>query len=133
MPPSQQSSTSKSDNFDYAAAKTYLQQKQEQLKAQRFRLWQQAEKDTSEIIAMIISKYSPQKIIQWGSVLDSTQFSEMSDIDLAVAGIESVAFLQMLADAEKITNFSLDLIRWENIDQCFQKIILMKGKIVYEK
>lgn len=133
MTPSRQSSTPKSDNFDHAAARAYLRKKQEQLQTQRFRLWQQAEKETNEIIAMIINNYSPQKIIQWGSVLDPTQFSEMSDIDLAVVGIESVTFLKMLADAEEITNFSLDLIRWENIDPCFQKIILMKGKIVYEK
>jgi predicted nucleotidyltransferase len=133
MTPSRQASAPKSDSFNHAAARAYLQKKQERLQAQRFRLWEQAEKETNEIIAMIISNYSPQKIIQWGSVLEPTQFSEMSDIDLAVVGIESVTFLKMLADAEEITNFSLDLIRWENIDPCFQKIILMKGKIVYEK
>ncbi len=119
--------------FDYTAARNYQKQKQEKLEAERFNLWQKAKQDCEKIITVIIDKYEPKKIIQWGSVLDSKHFSEASDIDLAVEGVESVKFLQMLADVEDMTDFSLDLINWENLDASFQKIILMKGIIIYER
>ncbi len=80
---------------------------------------------------MIIEKYQPTQIIQWGSLLQPQHFSEASDIDLAVVGLDAIAFMQLLADAEEMTQFPLDLIQWENIHPSFQKIILMKGKIIY--
>ncbi|MBD2394969.1 nucleotidyltransferase domain-containing protein [Cyanobacterium aponinum FACHB-4101] len=119
--------------FDYTAARNYQRQKQEKLKAERFNLWQQAKQDCEKIIQTIIEKYQPKRIIQWGSLLESKHFSEASDIDLAVEGIESITFFKMLGDVEDLTDFSVDLIRWENLDSSFQKIILMKGKIIYEQ
>lgn len=121
------------DSFNYLSARRWLQRKQEEITERRFQLWQQAEEEANKIINMVINKYRPQRIIQWGSVLDSKYFSEISDIDIAIVGVDSVTFLQILADAEAITRFSLDLIRWENIDPSFQNIILMKGKIIYER
>lgn len=38
-----------------------------------------------------------------------------------------------MADAEEMTQFPLDLVRWENLYPSFQKIILMKGKVIYEQ
>ncbi len=118
--------------FDYSSARIYLQEKQDTLKAQRFDLWKKAQEDTCQIIGVIINKYEPKRIIQWGSVLESRHFSEASDIDLAVEGVDSLKFMEMLATVEDMTSFSLDLVRWENIHSSFQKIILMKGKIIYE-
>lgn len=123
----------KTDLFDYGSARLYLRKKQEKLKNQRFALWQQAQQDAQQIIIMIINQYNPKRIIQWGSVLESKHFSEASDIDIAVEGIGSIEFMRLLAEAEDMTNFSLDLIRWENVDESFQKILLRKGKIVYGK
>lgn len=123
----------KTDLFDYASARTYLRKKQENLKSQRFALWQQAREDAEKIMMMIINKYTPKRIIQWGSVLESQHFSEASDIDIAVEGMDSIEFMRLLGEAEDMTNFSLDLIRWENVDGSFQKILLRKGKIVYGK
>lgn len=121
------------DLFDYASARLYLRKKQENIKSKRFALWQQAQQDAQQIIMMIINKYTPTRIIQWGSVLESKHFSEASDIDIAVEGIDSIEFMRLLGEAENMTNFSLDLIRWENVDRSFQKILLRKGKIVYGK
>ncbi|WP_017293680.1 nucleotidyltransferase family protein [Geminocystis herdmanii] len=121
------------DLFDYASARLYLKKKQENLKSKRLALWQQAQQDAEYIIMMIINKYTPKRIIQWGSVLESKHFSEASDIDIAVEGINSIEFMRLLKEAEDMTNFSLDLIRWENVDGSFQKILLRKGKIVYGK
>jgi predicted nucleotidyltransferase len=113
--------------------RAYLKQKHELLTAKRLELWAIAQQDSQNIIAMIIKKYQPKQIIQWGSVLNAKHFSEASDIDLAVKGLDSITFMQLLADVEEMTQFPLDLIQWENIHPSFQKIILMKGKIVYEQ
>ena len=113
--------------------RAYLKQKHKSLTAKRLELWAIAQQDSQNIIAMIIHKYQPKQIIQWGSVLNAKHFSEASDIDLAVKGLDSITFMQLLADAEEMTQFPLDLIQWENIHPSFQKIILMKGKIVYEQ
>ena len=82
---------------------------------------------------MIIQKYKPKLIIQWGSVLDPTHFSEISDIDLAVIGLDSIVFMRLLADAEAMTNFPIDIVQFEFLHPSFQKIILMKGRVIYGK
>jgi len=125
--------THANEHFDYAAGRAYLEKKQAALRAKRLALWQQAQEDVQKIIEMIIRRYDPQQIIQWGSVLEPEHFSEASDIDLAVAGVDPVLFLRLLADAEVMTEFSLDLIRWEEIQPAFQKVITAKGKVVYAK
>ena len=119
--------------FDYSAARRYLQAKEQALQAQRLGLWEQAREDSQNIIAMIIDGYAPQRIIQWGSVLAPKHFSEASDIDLAIAGLDFRSFMNLVGEAEDLTDFPLDLIRWEDIHPSFQKIILMKGKIIYEQ
>jgi predicted nucleotidyltransferase len=118
--------------FDYSNARQYLKNKKYQLQSQRFSLWQQAKQDSLNIIEMIIQKYHPQYIIQWGSILEPKHFSEVSDIDLAIAGIDSIVFMNLLAEAENLTTFSLDLVRWEELHPSFQNIIAMKGKVIYE-
>lgn len=117
--------------FDYASARQYLKHKQDKAQAQRFSLWQKAKADSVTIIEMIIEKYSPEQIIQWGSILKPEHFSEISDIDLAVSGVDSIVFMDLLADAENLTQFSLDLVRWEELCDPFQRIISMKGTVVY--
>ncbi len=119
--------------FDYAAARHYLQAKQDILRAKRFDLWQKASEDSQNIIDMMIHRYNPQRIIQWGSLLAPKHFSEASDIDLAIAGLDFISFMRLLGDAEDMTDFPLDIIRWEDIHPSFQNIILIKGEVIYAK
>ena len=82
---------------------------------------------------MIISRYSPKKIVQWGSLLDSEQFDENSDIDIALEGISDPAkYFALLGDAMVLTRFPLDIVQLEKIEPEFAEIILSKGKIIYE-
>ncbi len=121
------------DKFDYVAGRVYLQKKQAHLQARRLELWQRAQTDAQNIINMIRCQYKPQRIIQWGSVLEARHFSEASDIDLAIEGVDALVFLQLLGHAEELTDFALDLLRWEEVPPAFQKVLLMKGKVVYAK
>jgi hypothetical protein len=47
----------------------------------------QASSDFSRLVEMILEKFNPDRIYQWGSLLDRGRFSEISDIDIAVEGL----------------------------------------------
>ena len=85
-----------------------------------------ARKDFDAVAAMIASSYNPARISQWGSLLEERHFSEISDIDLAVEGITDPASLSSLrADAERLTEFPLDIVAIEHIRR--------RGKVVYQR
>ena len=115
----------------HTQVRDYLKKKQDNQRAKRLALWESAQQDTENIIGMIIQNYHPKQLIQWGSLLEPRHFSEASDIDLAVVGLDSLSFMRLLADAENMTQFPIDLIQFELIHPSFQKIILKKGKIIY--
>lgn len=125
------SETSFDAAFDVAGARRYLHAREEGRRQSRLALWRRAKADAERLIAEIIMRFGPSRVIQWGSVLEPAHFSEMSDIDLAIEGVGSVAFLDLLRVAEEYTSFPLDVVRWENLEPEFQRIILMKGKVRY--
>jgi predicted nucleotidyltransferase len=47
-----------------------------------------ARKDFDRIVDHIARTYRPKRIWQWGSLIDGHHFSERSDIDIAIEGIE---------------------------------------------
>ena len=40
------------------------------------------------IVALLIQKYHPRRIYQWGSLLNQVHFSSISDIDIAVNAVK---------------------------------------------
>ena len=98
---------------------------------QRFAL---AWDDLRRIIDMLITRYRPCRIVQWGSLLDRRKYWERSDIDLAVEGIEDAeTFFRLYGDADRLTRFPLDLVALERIEPEFADLIRAKGKVVYER
>ena len=96
-------------------------------------LYEAAQRDAGAIIRHIAERYCPLRIYQWGSLVGGSHFSEMSDIDIAVEGIPDPAvFFQILADAEKMTTFPLDIVQMETIDPIFAEGIRKKGYCAYE-
>jgi predicted nucleotidyltransferase len=92
-----------------------------------------ATRDFDRIVGMIVEKYSPKRIVQWGSLLDAEQFDDHSDIDIAVEGIlDAESYFALLGDAMKLTRFPLDIVQLEKIEPEFAELILFKGRIVYE-
>ena len=86
------------------------------------------------IFRMIRQKYNPKKIYQWGSLLDRAKFQEISDIDIAVEGLLSVEDLfALLGDAEKLSDFPLDIVELERIHPLRAKSIRERGRLVYER
>jgi predicted nucleotidyltransferase len=121
-------------DFNYPKARQFLENKekvrQEGLDQRFYQAWQDFEK----IITSIIQKYNPERIYQWGSLLNREIFSEISDIDIAVEGITSAElFFQLYGDIMNLTDFSIDLIQIEKIEPEFAELIKSKGKIIYER
>lgn len=97
------------------------------------KLYLKAVCDFNAIVEMIKKKYSPSRIVQWGSLLNRHLFNEISDIDIAIEGVESAErFFALLKDAETLTDFSLDIVRLEKIDPVHKESIEKKGKVVYD-
>ncbi|MFH1961267.1 MAG: nucleotidyltransferase domain-containing protein [bacterium] len=99
----------------------------------RLKRFDAATTDFCAIVQMIISRYSPKKIVQWGSLLFPEQFDENSDIDIAIEGISDAArYFSLLGDAMELTRFPLDIVQLEKIEPEFAELILLKGKVIYE-
>jgi len=93
-----------------------------------------AQRDFDRIIQRIIDKYYPLRIFQWGSLLHPEDFSEISDIDIAVEGIASTEqFFSLLSEADELTDFPLDIVELEKIHPLHAESIRKKGRIVYER
>ena len=121
------------DTFDYKQASNFLEEKESLEKEKNFKLYREATRDAELIIDMIRS-YNPDRIYQWGSLLDSDMFDSNSDIDIAVEGINSVEdFFELYGKALSMTDFPLDLIEIEKIDTIHAESIKRRGKVVYEK
>lgn len=61
----------------------------------------QARADFAAIVEMIITDYKPERVYQWGSPVDGKAFQEISDIDIAVAGIEDPKMFLRLYEKAK--------------------------------
>jgi predicted nucleotidyltransferase len=123
----------KQPEFNIKAAKNNLDKKIALNKTRLDLKYKKANKDFSAISKMIIKKYNPDRIYQWGSLLNRNHFSEISDIDIAIEGIASAeTFFAISADAEKLTTFPLDIIQIEKVHPLHAESIRKKGKLIYE-
>lgn len=93
-----------------------------------------ARRDFDAVVDMIVKKYGPIRIYQWGSLLEDRHFSELSDIDIAVEGITDAAALSNLyAEAEQLTHLPLDIVAIEHIHSAYAEYIRRHGRVVYER
>jgi predicted nucleotidyltransferase len=119
---------------DRDAVKRFLQEKWRREREVNFRLWAEAWRDFEAIVEMLIQKYNPRRIYQWGSVLKRDEFCEISDIDIGVEGIGGAErFFAVYGEAAAMTRFPLDLVEMEKIEPEFAELIKLKGRLVYER
>ena len=115
-------------------ARTFLEGKEASRRHKLDALFARATDDFGKILELIVGKYRPLRVYQWGSLLDRSKFREYSDIDIAVEGVDTPEeFFCMFGEAEKLTSFSLDLLDINKIAPEFADIIRMKGRVVYER
>ena len=119
---------------DIAPYRAFWEEKQ---KARQQRLdvsYAEAVADFERITAFIIEKYNPNRIWQWGSLLHRKHFSEISDIDIALEGLDSFeTYAAIWAEVSEMTTFSVDLIEMERIGLENANHIREFGRMVYER
>lgn len=79
-------------------------------------------------IATYLLDQGANRVIGVGSTFDATRpFTDRSDIDLVVAGIEPRDFYAVSARAAALTDFTLDLTPFENMTTSFRRGIDQYG------
>lgn len=89
---------------------------------------EKARADFDIIVAHIIQKYRPIRVYQWGSLLDDRRFTEISDVDIALEGLQGpLDGLHVLADAEEMADIAVDIVELERIHPLHAKSIREGG------
>ena len=73
--------------IDLDRARAFQTDKERRRRARIDARFEQATRDASAIVAAIAEQVNPRRIYQWGSLLDRSRFSEISDLDFAIEGI----------------------------------------------
>ncbi len=95
---------------------------------------ERARNDAEEIIKHITRRYNPRRIYQWGSLVRGEHFSERSDIDIAVEGLERPeTVFRILEDAENMTDFPVDIVELEKIAPEYAEGIRKRGVLRHER
>jgi len=119
---------------DLKKMRAFQSRKRAQKERRCIELFKKANRDFQRIVIMIIKKYQPTRLYQWGSLLDQKKFKEYSDIDIAIEGItEPEIFFTLLDDADRMTEFPVDIVALESIHLLHANSIRTKGKIIYGK
>ena len=119
---------------DLEQVRKFLTQKDERRRCLLNIRWEAAKRDFQAIVDHICRVYAPRRIYQWGSLLDLSSFSEISDIDIALEGVRGVEeYFAILGDAMKMTDFPLDIVEMEKLVPETAEGIRKRGRVVYER
>lgn len=109
-------------------------QRQERRRRELEQRLETARKDFDRIVDHIARTYRPKRIWQWGSLIDGHHFSERSDIDIALEGIDDPkTFFAILGDAMDMSGLPVDVVQIETIHPAYADSIRSRGRIVYER
>ena len=118
--------------FNLEKAREFLRNKKKHKEALINRRFQKARNDFEQITAMIRKTYKPGAIYQCGSLPNRDRLTDISDIDIALAGdIPAEAFFEMYGKAMEMTDLPLDIIELDKIHALHAQSIREKGRVVY--
>ena len=121
-------------SFDMEAARRSYRERQHAHRHALRKRWTAAKSDADAIVAGIRERWNPERIVVWGSLLRPELFTEYSDIDIAVEGVNDMEqWSEMERWALQQTEFSLDLIPLDKIHPEHRTRILNKGMVVHER
>ena len=93
-----------------------------------------ATRDARAIVSEIAAQVNPRRIYQWGSLLNRDRFSEISDLDIAVEGLNGPAeFFRILGIAMNGTTLPVDIVELEKVPADVAERIRKQGALVHER
>ncbi len=120
--------------IDLDRVRVFLRDKERRRRAAVDARFERAGRDARAIVAQIAAEVNPQRIYQWGSLLDRTRFSEISDIDIAVEGLRGPAeFFRTLGIAMEGTSLPVDVVEIERVPADTAERIRTRGVLVHER
>jgi uncharacterized protein len=116
---------------DFAIYQKTLKQRQEshleKLAHRREQGWLLA-KQAAELLKLT---YGAKQVILFGSLVHRHWFSATSDIDLAVWGLDSLAYLTAIARLQDLSSdFKVDLVRMEQCPSELEAVIFSNGQLL---
>lgn len=120
--------------IDIDAVRDFLRNKEMERSRSLDERFAQASYDFGRLVDMMVEKFNPRRIYQWGSLLDREKFSEISDIDIAVEGLSGPEeFFALLGEALPLTDFPLDIVEIEKVGDDNARYIREYGRMIYER
>ena len=118
--------------IDLDKVRSFLTEKESRRQAALDERFREAADDCARIIEHITKNHSVGRIYQWGSLLDRSSFSEISDIDIALEGVKTYeAFSRILGEASAMTSFALDIVQLERVGEENARYIRENGRLVH--
>lgn len=120
--------------IDVRQAKRWLEQRDAERHDRLEKRWAEARDDAERLIRHIVANYRPHRVWQWGSVLRKERFSDISDIDIAVEGLQSAEdYFRLLGECQAMTTYALDMVEIERIEPAFADLIRTQGVLRHER
>ena len=105
----------------------YWKEHQQRLKREGAVLSEMAMGDAKKIAHFLRENYRCGDVYLIGSLLDRERFSASSDIDLVVKGLPKQKYFSMLAEIRDITQFSVDVIPYEDANKLMREVVEKEG------
>ena len=116
-------------DIDLDKVRAFLKSKSERRQKAIDERFTKATDDFKSIVARIISEINPKRIYQWGSLLDRRSFSEISDIDIALEGLNGAEeFFKALGIAMDGSSVPVDVVEIEKLPPSVAERIKKRGK-----
>ncbi|MCY4222766.1 MAG: hypothetical protein OXC25_09340 [Thiotrichales bacterium] len=120
--------------IDLDQVRMFLADREQRRRAQVDERYAQATRDMRAIVSEVAEQVNPRRIYQWGSLLDRRRFSEISDLDIAVEGLNGPAeFFQVLGIAMNGTTLPVDVVELEKVPADVAERIRTRGALVHER
>ena len=119
---------------DLDRVRAFLADREQRRRARIDERYARATRDVRAIVSEIAAQVNPRRIYQWGSLLDRKRFSEISDLDIAVEGLNGPAdFFQVLGIAMNATALPVDIVELEKVPAEVAERIRKRGALVHER
>ena len=119
---------------DLDQVRAFLADREQRRRARIDERYAQATRDVRTIVSEIAAQVNPRRIYQWGSLLDRRRFSEISDLDIAVEGLNGPAeYFQVLGIAMNATDLPIDIVELEKVPADIAERIRKRGVLVHER
>ena len=119
---------------DLDQVRAFLADREQRRRARIDERYAQATRDVRTIVSEIAAQVNPRRIYQWGSLLDRRRFSEISDLDIAVEGLNGPAeYFQVLGIAMNATSLPIDIVELEKVPADIAEHIRKRGVLVHER